>query len=422
MFFNGIGFVQRLVSSGRLMVWALSVAWCSGCAAPAASLAAPSYEVRYNAKLLPAEGSALVSIQIRQPASIFRSADFAFDPERFQLVEADGFTELANGRLLWRPPAGGGELALKVKIDHQRRNKGYDARMTESWALLRADDLFPAARSVATPGAQSRASLRVQAPEGWSVVTAYGREPGEWVAVNNPARRFDRPTGWIAAGKLGVRVDSIAGTEVVVAAPRGQLMRRIDILALLHWTLPEIVAVFGPLPSLLTIVGAGDPMWRGGLSAPTSIYLHSSRPLISENGTSTLLHEIMHVALGGGRGDDWLVEGLAEYYALEALARSGSISEERYRSAQDKLKTWGQRANKLPLDRSSGAQTALAVTLLQELNTQIQLGSNKQRNLDDVVKQLEGTELNLAALMQAARRATNRPLADLERRIQNLID
>ena len=45
------------------------------------------------------------------------------------------------------------------------------------------------------------------------------------------------------------------------------------------------------LPRLL-IVSAGDPMWRGGLSGPSSMFLHSDRPLISENRTSTLLHEL----------------------------------------------------------------------------------------------------------------------------------
>jgi len=174
------------------------------------------------------------------------------------------------------------------------------------------------------------------------------------------------------------------------------------------------------LPTLLTIVGAGDPMWRGGLSAPTSLYIHAGRPLISENGTSTLLHEVMHIALGR-RGDDWLVEGLAEYYALEALARSGSISQERYLSAQQQLKTWAQQASSLPRENSSGAQTALAVTLLIELNRLLQRHSSND-NLDDVVQQLEGQDLSLATLMQAARRVTDQPLLELEQRIETLVN
>ena len=411
--------MKRLLVHCIYTFWVLAVPWSSGCAAAVVSTPAPSYEIRYRAQLLPTQGHAVVSIRIRQPRSIFRSADFAFDAERMQLIEAHGETQQANGRLQWRPPANGGELRLEVKVNH-RRGQGYDARITESWALLRADDLFPSARTVTIAGAQSRAWLRLDPPDGWSVVTPYGRGAGEWLPVSNPLRRFDRPTGWIVTGDLGVRRDDIAGTRVVVAAPRGQQMRRNDTLALLRWTLPEIVAVFGPLPTLLTIVGAGDPMWRGGLSAPTSLYIHAGRPLISENGTSTLLHEVMHIALGR-RGDDWLVEGLAEYYALEALARSGSISQERYLSAQQQLKTWAQQASSLPRENSSGAQTALAVTLLIELNRLLQRHSSND-NLDDVVQQLEGQDLSLATLMQAARRVTDQPLLELEQRIETLVN
>ena len=411
----------RLRYAGIYAFCVLALPWSYGCAAPSASTTAPHYEVRYNAQLLPAQGSAIVTIQVRQTGSILRSADFAFDADRMQLLGADGVTALANDRLQWQPPTGSGELTLRVKIDHQRKGESYDARITESWALLRADDLFPPARSVTTIGAESRAWLRIETPKDWSVVTPYGRGSGQWLALHNPQRRFDRPTGWIVAGNLGVRLDNIAGSKIVVAAPRGQQMRRNDILALLRWTLPEIVAVFGPLPSPLTIVGAGDPMWRGGLSAPTSLYVHSSRPLISENGTSTLVHEVVHIAMGVS-GDDWLVEGLAEYYALEALIRSGSISQKRYQSAQQQLRTWAQQANTLPLRNSGGAQTALAVTVLMELNALVRRSSGNQRNLDDVVEQLDGPELTLAALMQASREVTDQPLRQFERRVKMMLD
>ena len=40
-------------------------------------------------------------------------------------------------------------------------------------------------------------------------------------------------------GKLGVRRETIAGTRIAVAAPEGQTVRRMDMLALLNWILPE---------------------------------------------------------------------------------------------------------------------------------------------------------------------------------------
>ena len=137
--------------------------------------------------------------------------------------------------------------------------------------------------------------------------------------------------GWMLAGKIGSRNEKIADVRVVVAAPAGDSARRQDTLAFLKFTLPRIQEVFPHLPPRLLIVSAGDPMWRGGLSGPASMFLHSDRPLISENRTSTLLHELVHIALGirGDEESDWIVEGLAEFYSLETLRRSGSISAQR---------------------------------------------------------------------------------------------
>ncbi|MEZ4290169.1 MAG: hypothetical protein R3E53_06345 [Myxococcota bacterium] len=41
--------------------------------------------------------------------------------------------------------------------------------------------------------------------------------------------------------------------------------------------------VFGELPDRLQLVVAGDPMWRGGLSGPNSLYLHAGLPLIASS-------------------------------------------------------------------------------------------------------------------------------------------
>ena len=110
------------------------------------------------------------------------------------------------------------------------------------------------------------------------------------------------------------------------------------------------------LPPRLLIVSAGDPMWRGGLSGPSSMFLHSDRPLISENRTSTLLHELVHIALGirGDEESDWIVEGLAELYSLETLRRSGGISEQRYKQALKHLSQWAKRSPTLFGSHSNG--------------------------------------------------------------------
>jgi len=171
----------------------------------------------------------------------------------------------------------------------------------------------------------------MRVPEGWSVAVPYKRQPDGSYAVDHPARRFDRPTGWMAVGKLGIVRERVAGTSVAIAGPVGHGQRRLDQLALLRWTLPTLGEILQPLPDRLLVVGAGDPMWRGGLSGPRSAYLHSDRPLIAEDGTSPLLHELVHTALRtrSGPGGDALVEGLAELYSVELLARSRTVSRKR---------------------------------------------------------------------------------------------
>src|SRR5262249_10253775 len=155
----------------------------------------------------------------------------------------------------------------------------------------------PPARVRVVDGARSRTRLLVKLPESWSLVTPYAKlRSGEYRVDHR--RRFGRPTGWMIAGDLGVLREDVAGVKGASPGPRAMGVRREDMLALLHWTLPTLRRVLGTLPPRLTVVSAYDPMWRGGLSGPGSLFLHAHRPLITEDGPSPLLHEVMHVALG----------------------------------------------------------------------------------------------------------------------------
>jgi hypothetical protein len=179
-----------------------------------------------------------------------------------------------------------------------------------------------------------------------------------------------------------------------------------DILAFLNWTLPELARILPEPPPRLTVVSAGEPMWRGGLSAPQSMFLHAGRPLISENGTSTVLHEVMHVALGTSaeRGYDWIVEGFAEYYSLELLRRSGGITLPRYRAAIEQLREWSASAQSLCGRSSTGPETALAVLVLQALDEEIDDATKGARDLDDVLRAMleTGDKFTLAGLREVA--------------------
>jgi hypothetical protein len=206
-----------------------------------------------------------------------------------------------------------------------------------------------------------------------------------------------------------VRREKIAGTRVAIAGPEGHGVRRMDMLALLNWTLPELNAVLPDMLPRLTIISAGEPMWRGGLSAPASLFLHADRPLISENATSALLHEVMHVALGlqVRDGFDWIAEGLAEYYSIELLRRGRAITADRARAALQWQADWGQRATTLCGRASTAATTALAVTVFAALD--IELRDKSDNGLDDVLSLIAGNPVDLGILADAAEQVLGSP-------------
>ncbi len=265
------------------------------------------------------------------------------------------------------------------------------------------EDVIPRARTRTLKGSASRTTLRFENPTGWSAVSEYSAVNPP-IVVDRPERRFDQPTGWVAMGRLGVRRDIIAGTRVAVVGPEGHDVRRLEVLALLNWTLPELIEILPRELPRLTIVSAGDPMWRGGLSAPASFFLHAARPLISENATSPLLHEVMHTALRvrARAGYDWIAEGLAEYYSIELLRRGKAITDKRAASSFARQENWGAEADALCAPDSTAAATALAVTVLRRLDGEIASKSEGASNLDALLPRLVGATVDLSTLTAAA--------------------
>jgi len=346
------------------------------------------YRVHYLVELLPGDGSAKVSMRVSQSGGLLRELTMPVGASYSQL-QGDGHLETGDSTIRWQPPANGGQLSWQVHIPNRRNGDGYDAWLGVDFGLFRAEDIIPRAASRTLKGASSESWISFQLPAAWSVVTQYFNDNGQ-IRIDNPERRFDQPTGWIVAGDLGVRREHIAGMSVAVAGPVDHAVRRMDTLGLLHWTVPELARLIPELPPRLTIVSAGDPMWRGGLSAPQSLFLHAERPLISENATSTLLHELMHMTLGlrARDGYDWIVEGLAEYYSLQLLHRSGTISSTRYATAIADLSEWATQAENLCAPASTGATTALAVGVLASLNDEIVNTTDGDASLDEVAREL----------------------------------
>lgn len=346
------------------------------------------YEIVYSVKPDIATLTLQVTLELRQPRALLRELTMAPDG-RISGMQADGQLQIEASAVRWRPPAAGGTMRWQVKVDHRRNGDGFDAWLGPNWGLFRAEDIIPRAATRTIKGASSRTRVDFELPAGWSVVTQYYGRDGRFL-ISNPERRFDQPSGWIVLGKIGVRRETIAGSRIAVAGPIGNSLRRMDTLALLNWTLPELARLLPELPSRLTIVSAGEPMWRGGLSAPQSLFVHAERPLISENATSTLLHEVMHIALGikAEPGFDWIIEGLAEYYSLQLLQRSGTISQERFEIARADQEKWARTATILCQKSSSGASTALAVTVFAALDEEMRKHSNGRLSLDQLVSEL----------------------------------
>lgn len=354
--------------------------------------AAKQVDLDYRVKFLPETDQAEVSLTLEKGEVVQKLAFNLGSKGYYSDFSADGtWTQDGPESGTWLPGKGKSSLSYKVRISHPRANDTFDARMTPDWALLRGDDLVPSARLSKDDKVELVARLQFELPKGWNGIETGWPKIGEnKFRIDNPSRQFDRPTGWILAGKIGSRRAQLGDTDVTVAAPVGEGMRRMDILTLLTFVWPEAQAVFPRDPAKLLIVGANDPMWRGGLSAPNSIFFHADRPLVSENGTSSLVHELVHVfsRIRDTDRSDWISEGLAEYYAIELVRRAGGMSEDRYQAIRKKLMGWSKKVDSLRTDDSTGPVTARAVLLLQELDREIRKNTDNQRSLDDVTRGL----------------------------------
>ena len=354
--------------------------------------AAKKVDLDYHVRLLPQSDQAEVRLTLAQGSAV-RSLDFDLgDGSHYSDFNADGQWQLTPGkpvRGVWQPATDKASLTYRVRVSHGRKSGSFDTRMTPTWALMRGDDLVPAARLDQQDGIELVSRLEFELPGGWkSVETAWPRIGKNKFRIDNVSRLFDRPTGWMLAGHLGSRRTRLGETEVTVASPRGQGMRRMDVLTLLTFVWPQVQAVFPRHPAKLLIVGANDPMWRGSLGLRESIYLNTRLPLVSESGTSAVVRELAQVfgRVNDRQRSDWISEGFAEYYAIELMRRAGGMSDERYESLHGKLVKASQKVTTLRGEQVNPAQVSKAVLLLQELDREIRLQTRNKRSLDDVLR------------------------------------
>jgi len=356
---------------------------------------AKKVDLDYRVRFLPDTEQAEVSLTLEDGAQVISLAFNLGEQGAYSDFKADGqWTQNSSELGTWQPSKGKSTLTYRVRINNERSAGRFDALITKDWALLRGDDLVPAVKLRQEDKTELVSRLQFDLPKGWkSVETGWPRIGKNKFRIDNPQRKFDRPTGWMVAGKVGTRRAKLGETDVAIAAPVGEGMRRMDVMTLLTFIWPHAQDVFPRDPAKLLIVGAGDPMWRGGLSAANSYYMHSDRPLVSENGTSSLVHELVHVfsRIKARDRSDWITEGLAEYYAIELMRRAGGLSEERYQKIREQLIRWSKPVDSLRTNNSSGPVTARAVLLLQELDREIRQttkGTTQPRSLDDVTRGL----------------------------------
>lgn len=377
----------------------------------------PSYGVFYTVWIKAGDPVATVRVRLSRKAEWVRWMRLNADPARYRDFHGTGEIRVEGSTVHWVPPAADAWLQYDVRLESRRESGRYDGYVGRDWALVRADDLVPPVHLDMEDGTQSRAKLDLNLPEGWSAATPFPRYSSGRYRIDNPRRLFDRPTGWIVAGHIGVRRETIGGTRVAVAAPVGQGVHRMDLTAFLRWTLPTLTSLFDQPPSRLLVASAGEPMWRGALSGPSSLFLHADRPMISENATSTVLHELIHVSMNAraAEGADWIVEGLAEFYSLEVLLRSGAISASRYEKAHRDLVEWAGQAGPLDALRSTGATTARAVGVLRRIDAEIRSRSAGRASLDDVLRALaaEDGAVTVARFRQLAEQAAGGTLATM---------
>jgi hypothetical protein len=376
----------------------MAVGWRRALAVGLLTLSAPAWaatkkvDLDYHVRLLPQSDQAEVRLTLAQGSAV-RSLDFNLgDGSHYSDFKADGQWQQTPGKLtrgVWLPAGDKASLTYRVRISHGRKSGSFDTRMTPAWALMRGDDLVPPAKIDQQDGIELVSRLEFELPNGWqSVETAWPRIGKNKFRIDNVSRLFDRPTGWMLAGHLGSRRTRLGETEVTVTSPRGQGMRRMDVLTLLTFVWPQVQAVFPRHPTKLLIVGANDPMWRGSLSAHESIYLNARLPLVSESGTSALVRELAQVfgRINDQQRSDWISEGFAEYYAIELVRRAGGMSDERYEGLHRKLVKDSQKVTSLRGEQINAAQLAKAVLLLQELDREIRLKTRNKRSLDDVMR------------------------------------
>ncbi|NJR44215.1 hypothetical protein HC761_01890 [bacterium] len=169
------------------------------------AIAASSYSAQFRLNLTPGAKTAQGEIVIKPGSGYVRTMKLSLPKPRYSGVSADGsLTPIAGekDRMLWTLPSTGGRLRYTVQIENRRSNGAYDALSNKSWAIFRADKVFPKAALKAKGSAVSE--LIVTAPKSWHINTGYERikEGEQRFKIVEAGRKYAAPAGWMIAGQI----------------------------------------------------------------------------------------------------------------------------------------------------------------------------------------------------------------------------
>jgi len=323
-----------------------------------------------------------------------KDLELTFRGSAIHKLRASGTLDSATKPTRWVPGGPYAHLSYTVDLDHARGDKGgFDSHATADWFVTRARHLFPKITTnfVSTQNeARGRGRLILRLPAGWRSAAAHPWVEGHTYELRDDPNLLPRPRGWLTAGRIDLAREEIADIMVQIASIPGSRLPTADVFGMLNATLPRLKKMLRASPPKLLIVTAPDPMWRGGLSAESSFFLHGDRPLRTPDRTSPHLHELFHVLqpFRAGKDADWIIEGLAEYYSLELQRRAGILDATGFARGLRSFERHGKWGVDLTTQRDNAATNNSAPFVMYALDQRIQHATSGKQKLDDVVTRL----------------------------------
>jgi hypothetical protein len=388
-----------------------------GLAFPAPTRAAadesPNFSIHYKVRVSAKDPLHPRVAVVLRGADEVESVTSMLPESRYLHFNGDGQITQIGSDILWKPTGLFSTLNYEVVIPHERRKGVYDSYGKRDWVITRTSDLFPRKRILFGKPAKSYTTVGFDLPAGWDVVSSMPEESDALFRAPVTEASYDWPTGWLIYGKVTSTVIKAEDARITLAYPeafvrppkRTDAARTAKRKKYLDWfngkirQADDIYSKVIPLmtkflpkyaKSFLVIMGK-DPMWHGGLSGENSLYIHRGVPNISEDRTSTLIHEYFHVCAGFNkdpRDAEWFIEGLAEYFSIRLLYDAGILTKEEFHAGIDMLASQGTWGYNLTRSKKRLVLYKNAPVVLYYLDESIRAKTGGKKSLKDAMAPL----------------------------------